>query len=67
LIYQIEVETHFYSMAELTALGTVKTIKMLQWIIRSQVLTGRSLFPITDAVHRLDVGGPFLREKRLKV
>lgn len=45
LIYQVEVATH--SMAELIALGMVKTIKMqyiyiyiyiYQWIIRSQVL-----------------------------
>jgi len=32
-------------MAELIALGTVKTIKMFQqWIIRSQVLTGSESF-----------------------
>jgi phage antirepressor YoqD-like protein len=34
--YQVEVETH--SMVELTALKKVKMMKMIQWIIRSQVL-----------------------------
>jgi hypothetical protein len=41
-------------VAELIALGMVKLRKMLQWIIRSQVL--RVLKPM-DAVHRLNGSG----------
>ena len=41
-------------MARLIASGTVKTQKILQWAIRSQVLR---VFGPMNAVQRLDVGG----------
>jgi len=46
-------------MAELTALGTVTTMRMEQWAIRSQVLSREQLGLChdTDAVHRLNGGG----------
>ncbi|KMS93556.1 hypothetical protein BVRB_030290 [Beta vulgaris subsp. vulgaris] len=46
-------------MAELTALGTVTTMRMEQWAIRSQVLSREQLGLChdMDAVHRLNGGG----------
>jgi hypothetical protein len=44
-------------MAELTALGTVTTMGMEQWAIRSQVLSRVQTCADMDAVHRLNGGG----------
>ena len=44
------------AVAELIALGMVKTVKMEQWAIRSQVLS-RFVMIDMDAVHRLNGGG----------
>lgn len=44
-------------MAELTALGTVTTMRMDQWAIRSQVLSRVRNGTDMDAVHRLNGGG----------
>ena len=44
-------------MAELTALGTVKTIKMLTMDNPQPSPNGLESFQSPDAVHRLDVGG----------
>ena len=43
------------AVARVMTSGTVITLEMLQWMIRSQVLS-RGL-PGTDAVHRLNGGG----------
>ena len=44
-------------MAELAALGMVKTERMAQWTIRSQALSGSFSVIHTSAVHRLDGSG----------
>lgn len=50
LKFQLPSLSRKIQMAGVMTLGKVKTLEMLQWVIRSQVLK-------MDAVHRLDVGG----------